>query len=356
MFPKTAIAFLLGCVVSSSALVDRELLNTPNALDNTVARGIFDEWKQENSKVYDAEENEKRFGIFHSHMEYIVQKNAEGNTYTVGLNGLADLTSEEYRHLLGYQHEPRSEVATPFRYEDTVPAADVDWRTKNAVTPIKNQGQCGSCWAFSTTGSVEGINAIKTGKLVAFSEEELVDCDKTDSGCQGGLMDNAFKWIIQNGGIDTEEDYPYTGAQGQCDIKKEKKHVGKVTGYEDVPQDNENALKKAATNQPVSVAIEADQQAFQMYTGGVFSAACGTQLDHGVLVVGYGTEGGEHWIVKNSWGPTWGKQGYILMKMHVGQSGICGIASQPSYPTLDKEIIEFKPSESISLLPRKLIV
>merc|ERR1719353_2310915 len=198
----------------------------------------------------------------------------------------------------------------------TLPAAtasSVDWTTKKAVTPVKNQGQCGSCWAFSTTGSVEGINAITTGKLESFSEQELVSCAKSygNQGCNGGLMDDGFKYIIAKGDV-LETEYPYTGKTGTCDNSKTKDSETKITGFKDVTPENEAQLMAAVSKQPVSVAIEADQSGFQFYKEGVFSGTCGTNLDHGVLVVGYGADSGkDYWKVKNSWGTTWGQEGYI---------------------------------------------
>jgi hypothetical protein len=208
----------------------------------------------------------------------------------------------------------------------------MDWVAEGAVTPVKNQGQCGSCWAFSTTGSVEGAYFVAIGKLVSLSEEDLVQCDHGgDQGCQGGLMDNAFKWIEQNG-LCSEGDYPYSsggGTAGTC--KTSCSPVVTVTGFTDVPPKDEKALLLAVAKQPVSVAIEADKSAFQLYNSGVLdSTSCGTQLDHGVLIVGYGTDGGkDYWKVKNSWGATWGESGYLRM---VRDKNMCGIAQQPSYP------------------------
>ncbi|KAK2079410.1 hypothetical protein QBZ16_003101 [Prototheca wickerhamii] len=218
----------------------------------------------------------------------------------------------------------------------------VDWREKNAVTEVKNQKMCGSCWSFATTGSIEGANAIHTGKLVSLSEQQMVDCDRErDNGCHGGLMDYAYEYVLKNGGLDSEEDYPYTAEEGVCDRRREKRHVVTIDGYEDVPRMNEGALRAAVARQPVAVAIEADQRPFQLYAGGVLDTACGTALDHGVLVVGYGsfnngTTDLPYWLVKNSWGGAWGDKGYIkLLRSPLGAPsgpGQCGIAMQASYP------------------------
>ena len=218
--------------------------------------------------------------------------------------------------------------------------ASIDWSKKNAVTPIKNQGQCGSCWAFSTTGSTEGAYAIASGKLVSLSEQMLVSCDtKSDQGCNGGLMDNAFTYIKGNGGICTEADYPYQGVTGTC--TKGCSPAVTITGHTDVPKMDEDALKAAVAIGPVSVAIEADKSAFQFYKSGVFdNAGCGTTLDHGVLAVGYGTlNSAMYWKVKNSWGATYGMDGYVLLERGknslLNHKGGCGILSgPPSFPTI----------------------
>jgi len=213
----------------------------------------------------------------------------------------------------------------------------VDWTAKGAVTPVKNQGQCGSCWAFSTTGSTEGVNAINGKGLISLSEQQLVDCSGSygNEGCNGGLMDNAFQYIIANGGLCTEAAYPYTAVDGTC--KTSCKKTVTLSAYTDVKSDSDSALATAVAQQPVSVAIEADQASFQMYSGGVMTAACGTALDHGVLTVGYGSDGGvEYWKVKNSWGASWGESGYIRLgrgSNYNGGAGQCGIYSEPSYPT-----------------------
>ena len=177
---------------------------------------------------------------------------------------------------------------------------------------------------------------MSTGKLISLSEQELVDCDTgVDQGCEGGLMDNAFKFIIQNNGINLKANYPYKGVDGSCNSNEEGNHVASIKGYEDVPANSEQALQKAVANQPVSVAIDASGSDFQFYKSGVFTGSCGTELDHGVTAIGYGTcDNTEFWLVKNSWGTDWGEEGYIRMQRNVdAQEGLCGIAMQASYPT-----------------------
>jgi len=234
-------------------------------------------------------------------------------------------------------------ISAPSEYQ-SLPAS-IDWTTKGAVTPVKDQGQCGSCWSFSTTGALEGAYAIKNSKLVSFSEQQLVDCDSIgnggrDHGCNGGLMDNAFSWISKNNGLCLEADYPYvsgiTQKAGTCVKSCSNVKGSDVANFVDVESASDLAFSTALAQQPVSVAIEADQREFQLYKSGVFTGACGTNLDHGVLAVGYGSENGvEYYKVKNSWSTTWGDKGYIRLGKGASYNsgkGQCGILLEASYP------------------------
>mmetsp|Transcript_25 Transcript_25/g.59 ORF Transcript_25/g.59 Transcript_25/m.59 type:complete len:504 (-) Transcript_25:54-1565(-) len=312
---------------------------------------LFREWIGFHGKTYGDEQSEtlfKRFKAFKENIKYIHEnnKNERNKSYTLGLNAFADLSLEEFqRDYLGVHPEKGGQLPSRALIEDSqinfVPGAvpgnlTKNWVEEGAVSEVKNQGRCGSCWSFSTTGAIEGINAIVSGKLVSLSEQELVDCDtEHDHGCQGGLMDFAFEFVEEHG-LDTEKDYPYQGVQSVCDTARENRVVVTIDGHEDIPAGDEQEMVKAASKHPISVAIQANHQNFQLYTGGVFDdPECGTQLDHGVLVVGFGTssEDQDYWIMKNSWGPLWGEEGYMKMAMGIEPSGICGIAKMSSYPT-----------------------
>jgi KDEL-tailed cysteine endopeptidase len=298
-----------------------------------------EQWMTKYDKVYkDDVEKEKRFMIFKNNVEYIESFNAANNKpYKLSVNHLADLTLEEFKASRnGYKKRSLEFTTTSFKYENVtaIPTA-IDWRVKGAVTPIKDQGQCGSCWAFSTVAATEGINQITTGKLISLSEQELVDCDTKgeDQGCEGGLMEDGFEFIIKNGGITSEVKYPYKGTDGSCNSATIP--VAKIKGYETVPVNSEESLLKAVANQPISVSIDASDSSFMFYSSGIYTGECGTELDHGVTAVGYGNANGtDYWLVKNSWGTSWGEKGYIRMQRGIAaKEGLCGIAMDSSYPT-----------------------
>jgi C1A family cysteine protease len=305
----------------------------------------FSEWASSFNKTYSSpEEVAYRRTIFEKNLERIQGHNAANHSWTMAINKFADLTVEEFRSRFigsgfrGRPEGPRNYNTSLLRGQQAIPTS-VDWTTKGAVTPVKNQQQCGSCWAFSTTGSVEGAWFLAKNKLVSLSEQQLVDCSTAEGnqGCNGGLMDYGFQYIIDNKGITTEAAYPYTATgPNQCEAAG-KPIAATISSYKDVPANSETALLTAIAQQPVSVAVEADQDSFQFYSGGVMTAACGTQLDHGVLAVGYGTAGGkDYYKVKNSWGADWGLAGYILLGRGASfnPSGQCGIQMQPSYPVV----------------------
>lgn len=305
---------------------------------------LYERWRSHHTVSRDLNEKRKRFNVFKENVRFIHEFNKKDKLYKLRLNRFGDMTKDEFRRTFAgsrIDHHRKFRGCPQgiggFMHEKTgdLPAS-VDWREKGAVTPVKDQGQCGSCWAFSTVVSVEGINQITTNDLLSLSEQELVDCDNIDNnGCDGGMMDNAFDFIQKNGGITTEADYPYNAREHNCDATKENSHIVVIDGHEKVPANDEEALMKAVANQPVSVGIEASGQTFQFYSEGVFTGDCGKELDHGVAVVGYGTtqDGTKYWIVKNSWGADWGEKGYIRMERGISAAeGLCGIAMEASYP------------------------
>jgi len=295
-------------------------------------------WKSgQNKKYSDFGEEKVRYAIWKDNFRRIREYNEKSKNVVLGMNHFGDMTNTEYREIMnGYFPTKLNRTGSTFLTPSNLKLPDsIDWRAHGYVTPVKNQGQCGSCWSFSATGALEGQHFRKTGKLVSLSEQNLVDCSSSygNHGCKGGMMDFAFQYIRDNGGIDTEQSYPYQAQDLQC--RFQRRSVGaRDTGFIDVRSGDEDALKAAiGANGPVSVAIDASHFSFQFYKSGVYNEpACDPRkLDHGVLAVGYGTmEDGDYWIVKNSWGTSWGDGGFVLMSRN--KDNQCGIASCASYP------------------------
>uniref|UniRef100_H9YXJ9 Cathepsin L1 preproprotein n=1 Tax=Macaca mulatta TaxID=9544 RepID=H9YXJ9_MACMU len=302
-------------------------------------------WKAMHNRLYGMNEEGWRRAVWEKNMKMIELHNQEysqgKHSFTMAMNTFGDMTSEEFRQVMnGFQNrKPRKGKVfqEPLFYEAP---RSVDWREKGYVTPVKNQGQCGSCWAFSATGALEGQMFRKTGKLVSLSEQNLVDCSgpQGNEGCNGGLMDYAFQYVADNGGLDSEESYPYEATEESCKYNPEYS-VANDTGFVDIPKQEKALMKAVATVGPISVAIDAGHESFMFYKEGIyFEPDCSSEdMDHGVLVVGYGFESTEsdnskYWLGKNSWGEEWGMGGYI--KMAKDRRNHCGIASAASYPTV----------------------
>jgi cathepsin L len=297
----------------------------------------FQSWMQSNKKSYNHDQFQFRYRIFKQNTDFIESHNAAGKPFKVAMNKFGDITNKEYRRLfLGFNSSFVFDHTKVHRESNISAPASFDWRKQGAVTPIKDQAQCGSCWAFSTTGSVEGCHKLAGKSLTSLSEQNIMDCSDSygNEGCNGGLMTQAMQYIIDNKGVDTEASYPYTAEDGTCTFNSA--NVGATLGsYVNVNSGDEADLIAKATKGPVSVAIDASQASFQFYSSGVYNEpACSSdQLDHGVLAVGWGTDstsGSDYYIVKNSWGTSWGMQGYIWMSRN--KENQCGIATMATLP------------------------
>jgi C1A family cysteine protease len=304
-------------------------------INPTALKDIYNQWKVNYKINVGASEDDFRYKVFSTNYAKITQHNRLlGKTYSLGLNPFTHLTQEEFAAThLGYKAPKTASSRNVTALPTDNLKATADWTTK--MNAVKNQGQCGSCWAFSAIGALEGLHSIKKSNLMNLAEQELVDCSGSygNEGCGGGLMDQAFQYIIAQGGIAATKDYPYTAADGDCQTVTTRN--APITGYTDVTPNDPEALKAAIQQQPVSVAIEADTAVFQGYTGGVINDdSCGTSLDHGVVAVGFDdTANPPYYIVRNSWGGSWGESGHVRIGIQ-GDAGICGIQSMSSYPTL----------------------
>eukprot|EP01120_Amphizonella_sp_Union-15-10_P001512 TRINITY_DN1163_c0_g2_i4.p1 TRINITY_DN1163_c0_g2~~TRINITY_DN1163_c0_g2_i4.p1 ORF type:complete len:316 (+),score=63.05 TRINITY_DN1163_c0_g2_i4:81-1028(+) len=291
----------------------------------------FASWMKTYNKVYSSDEFQYRFTVWKNNMDFITNHNSDVNkTFFVAMNKFGDLTSKEFGRIYnGYLPRDIPEPTNVKSFNTIGLPTTVDWRNEGAVTPIKNQGQCGSCWTFSSTGGIEGQWKIHKGHLVSLSEQNILDCDRQGYGCSGGWMDWAFNYVQSNGGIDSEASYPYTAVQGSCKYNAANK-AASIIGHQDITSGSESALQVAVANVgPISVAIDASHSSFQFYRGGIYyEPLCSTtSLDHAVLAVGYGPG---YWLVKNSWGTDWGLSGYIQMSRD--RNNNCGIATKASHP------------------------
>ena len=312
---------------------------------NTLVNGQYGDYSMYNdyikylhkyNKYVHQYEFDKRFNTFLDNHKLVNDHNSDlNNSFKLELNNFADISN--YHMFTGYNLNitKTRECNTYSNNNYNNLPIEIDWRNK-LTTPVKDQGQCGSCWSFSATGAMEGAWALETGELISLSEQQLMDCSKWygDMGCNGGLMDNAFEYAIDHG-MCSENDVPYTAAVDNCETSY-CSVVATFSSCVDIPQGNQLAMKAAVSKQPISVAIQADKAVFQLYSSGVLdSDSCGTQIDHGVLIVGYGTENNQdYWLVKNSWGNTWGDEGYIKIARSESDNdiGVCGIATFPSFP------------------------
>jgi len=313
----------------------------------------FAKWMNHHNKTFDSSEIFNRYKIFCNNLDNVNEHNGrERKHFKKALNDFAAMTPAEYAGMLGFRPDPteQSQKNTIQSLTDAEIQASIEWQgvtidwvASGAVTPVKNQGSCGSCWSFSTTGAVEGAWKIKKGALVSLSEQQLLDCSKSGNyGCQGGSMTRAFAWIKSNGGITSEAIAPYVSSNGvnphtTCANYSKVATISSYTSY----AATETALLTALAKGPVSVAIQADQSCFQMYDGGILTeaeCACGNSLNHGVLLVGAGTDaatGIDYWKIKNSWGTWWGEQGYIRIQRggsKLSTGGQCGILLSTSQP------------------------
>ncbi|CAL5183570.1 unnamed protein product [Lathyrus oleraceus] len=324
---------------SVSSLILDKLPNEDDVIE------LFQVWKKEHGRVYkDLGEMVRKFEIFVSNLEYIVESNAKRNSphsSVVGLNNFADVSSSEFRETyMTLKTDAMDILNDDDDVEDVTcsnPPATLDWRSNGAVTPVKDQGECGSCWAFSSVAAIEGIVAIRTGTLISLSEQELLDC-LPDGDCDGGFVPEALDWVQRHSGVASRLDYPYTASKGVCKASETQTSANSNIDSEEAVQRSDRALLCAVAKQPVIVGIYADSPSFKLYTNEIFKGEdCPSDpknVTHAMLIVGYNSLNGEdYWIVKNSHATTWGIQGYMRIKRdYTKRYGVCGINAHAAIP------------------------
>jgi cathepsin L len=295
----------------------------------------FAAWAATFGKVYNGDEIVTREAIYNANVAMIQEHNDQGSSWTMDVNEFADLTEEEFLAAYTGAELPADTDEPAFEVEVDEPVADaLDWVQKGVVNPIKNQGQCGSCWAFSTMGTLESGYAIATGKLVSVAEQQLVDCDKSNNGCSGGWPHTAYDSYLSRVGVCSESSYTYTARGGSCRASSCSNAISKgvVIGHSNVGKSS-SSLKSTLSRQPVSVTVNAGQ--LQFYANGVVTHPCSGQINHAVIAVGYGTDGVDYFKIRNSWGTGWGESGYIRIGQNGGSQGAaCLFQYSPVTPTL----------------------
>jgi len=320
---KAVLLLLVSVVCIQAMLGDRDMVR-------------FKQFMNKYNKKYTPTEFGTRFAIFQKNLQEINRLNAKAASKAGNLkfavNKFADLSAEEFTAYKGFVKHPK--IAAPVFVDkgNVELPTSLDWRTKGAVTPVKDQGQCGSCWAFSATEGVESAWFLAGNTIPVLSEQQIVDCDTVDQGCDGGDLPTAFQYIVSAGGLESESDYPYQAQDGSCNFDASD-IVAKISGFQYATQStNETEMQVAmVANGPLSICVDAET--WQFYSGGIITSDCANSLDHCVQAVGFDTDptGIPYWIVRNSWGTDWGMNGYLEVERN---QDLCGIADEATYVTI----------------------